>query len=224
MRRIVQRAVRPEETEGQQSFVHPRADAPRKGGGGIPGRDPVERFQEKYRENPRTGCWEWQGALNSRGYGCFAWGGKGKSLLAHRWAWLFLAEKKIPDGKVLSHKESCGNHACVNPEHMFVNDPEKAKRTGASPIAQNAQATHCAEGHPFSGDNLRMRADGRRICITCDKRRQQEHDERQRKRRIRKGLCPHCGLRAPSAGFATCEPCRTRNREYMREYNKTRQP
>jgi hypothetical protein len=218
------RAVRPKDIEGERSFEHPRSGEGRRGGGGIPGRDPVERFQEKYRENPRTGCWEWQGALQSRGYGCFAWGGKGKSMLAHRWAWLFLAEKKIPEGKVLSHKPECGNHACVNPDHMLVNDPPKAKRVGNSPIAANAQATHCAYGHPFSGDNLRMRADGRRICVKCDQRRNRESDHRQRARRLKAGMCPQCGKRPPEDGFSRCGHCRKANRQYMREYNKERAP
>ncbi len=220
----MKRAARPQDVAGTTSFEHPPR---RKGGGGLAGRDPIDRFEEKYVEDKKTGCWLWQGALNSRGFGCFGWGGKGKSMLAHRWAWIYIAEKTIPDGRVLSHTEECGNHHCVNPDHMFVNDPELAKRTGDSPIAANAQATHCAEGHPLSGDNLRLRGDdgndghGRRICITCENRRQREHDARQRKRRIKAGLCPHCGQR-PSKGFATCEPCRTRNREYMRDYNKMR--
>jgi hypothetical protein len=217
----MKKAVRPQDTEGDRSFEHPHSGE-RRGGGGLPGRDPVERFQEKYRENKRTKCWEWQGALNSRGYGCFAWGGKGKSILAHRWAWLFLAEKTIPDGRVLSH--TCENHTCVNPEHMFLNDPEKAKRTGVGPVARNAQATHCSHGHPLSGENLRMRADGRRICATCQAKHEHERSQRQRVRRLKAGLCPYCGKRKPSEGFASCNSCREQNREYMRKYNKEQRP
>ena len=29
--------------------------------------------------------------------------------------------------------------------------------------------THCKRGHPFAGDNLSLRNDGRRICKTCRK-------------------------------------------------------
>jgi HNH endonuclease len=215
----MRRAVRPQDVAGTTSFEHPPR---RKGGGGIPGRDPIDRFFEKYTEDKKTGCWLWTGALNSRGYGCFGWGGKGKSMLAHRWAWIHLAGKKIPAGKVVSHTDKCGKHHCVNPDHMLLKDPEKAKRSGDSPVAANAQATHCAYGHPFSGDNLRTRADGRRICRTCDQRRNREGDERQRERRIKAGLCPKCGKRPPEKDYTRCAVCREANKLYMRKYNKER--
>lgn len=213
------RAVRPQDAKGITSFKHPK---PHKGGGGLAGRDPLERFEEKYEEQ-RSGCWKWIGAINSRGFGCFAWGGKGKTVLAHRWAWEHIGGKKLPAGKVLSHKEDCSiRHLCVNPDHMFLNDPSEAKRHGESPPATNAQATHCAYGHEFSGDNLRIRADGRRICVACQQKRQRAHDERQRARRLKQGLCPQCGKGRPEKGYSTCNTCRERNRTYMETYNARR--
>lgn len=214
-------AVRPADTAGQVSFEH----APhKKSGGGIPGRNPVERFREKYRIAVKTksttlgACHIWVGAINSRGYGCFAWGGSGKSMLAHRWAWIHMAKRQIPPGKVLSHHPHCGNHACVNVDHLFVNDPQRAKRIGASPIARNAQATHCAQGHAFAGDNLRMRTDGRRICIVCQAKRRNDHDRRQHARRVKQGLCPQCGKRGPVPGGARCDHCREMNRDRVKRH------
>lgn len=32
----------------------------------------------------------------------------------------------------------------------------------------NANKTHCVNGHLFSGENLRVRSDGRRACRTCE--------------------------------------------------------
>lgn len=32
---------------------------------------------------------------------------------------------------------------------------------------RNAKKTHCAQGHPFEGDNLKMDANGRRRCVAC---------------------------------------------------------
>jgi len=34
--------------------------------------DWIDRFIEKVRENPETGCWEWQASSFAKGYGCFA--------------------------------------------------------------------------------------------------------------------------------------------------------
>ena len=34
--------------------------------------DWIDRFIEKVRENPETGCWEWQAGSFATGYGCFA--------------------------------------------------------------------------------------------------------------------------------------------------------
>lgn len=134
-------------------------------GGGIPGRDPVERFTEKYVVNDKTGCFDWKGAINSRGYGCFGHGGKGKSMLAHRWAYLFIGGGEIPEGLVIDHL--CRNRACVNHAHMRVVTNKVNILAGESPTAVNARATHCAEGHPLRGENLAMRSDGRRRCLKC---------------------------------------------------------
>lgn len=69
----------------------------------MPGRDPVERFTEKYKVDPKTGCFVWTAALNSRGYGAFGFGGSGKTVLAHRWAYIYIGKKKIPKNLVIDH-------------------------------------------------------------------------------------------------------------------------
>lgn len=35
----------------------------------------------------------------------------------------------------------------------------------------NREKTHCSKGHPFSGPNLWLRHDGRRICAECNRER-----------------------------------------------------
>lgn len=151
---------------------------PRRGGGGIPHRDPFLRFNEKWKEAD-DGCHVWHGALQSRGYGCFSYGGKGKSWLAHKWAYVFIGEKQIPAGMTIDHL--CRNRRCVNIDHLRCVTQKENTLAGESPPARNARATHCNRGHSLSGENLRMRADGRRICRTCQARVRSEYERKREK-------------------------------------------
>jgi len=198
--------------------------SPRKGGGGIPNRDPFVRFAEKWKESENkfngSYCYIWHGALQSKGYGCFAYGGRSKSWLAHKWAFVFIGEKEIPEDFTIDHL--CRNRRCVNHLHMEAVTQKENTLRGNSIVAQNARATHCCEGHPFEGNNLLLRKDGRRICKTCHSARRRASEQRQHDRRIRKSLCPQCGKNPPDEGFSRCNHCREVNRNYMNDYNKRR--
>lgn len=106
-------------------------------------------------------CWIWTGAKNSKGYGSVS-NGFGSSVLAHRKSFE-LANGNIPAGLQIDHL--CNTPPCVNPAHLeAVTGAENMRR-------RNASVTHCAKGHPLSGDNLRFskKRDGcvRRVCVTC---------------------------------------------------------
>lgn len=159
----------------------------RPGGGGVPGRDPVERFHSfvaidaEAAPGMTTPCHRWTGAPNSKGYGCFSFGGRGKIVLAARWALEYLAGVDVGPSDVVAHL--CRQPACVNVDHLELREGAAHRRLGNSPVALNAQKTHCLNGHPFAGENLLMRVDGRRQCCACQRVHRRRYEERQASRK-----------------------------------------
>jgi hypothetical protein len=62
-----------------------------------------------------SGCWIWDGLLNTNGYGSFFAGTGRVPVLAHRHVYE-LYRGPIPEGLILDH--TCRTPACVNPDHL----------------------------------------------------------------------------------------------------------
>lgn len=99
-------------------------------------------------------CWEWLGGRGPTGYGIFCLGAS--SMRAHRYSWL-LSGGTIPQNQELHHQ--CLNRGCMNPAHMEI-------VTHAVHMAK-MRKTYCWRGHAMSGDNIRLKNDGDRVCRKC---------------------------------------------------------
>ena len=161
-----------------------------------------------------TGCWNWLGTKNSRGYGQVSVQGKSKSV--HRWTYQTLVGP-IPDGLQIDHL--CRNKSCCNPAHL---EPVTAHVNSLR--RPDVHKSHCVHGHELTGDNLIVRDRGgdgysMRNCRTCT----------QAQRKARPSYSPNVlpdgdDRHGTTTGYnyfkCRCVPCRSAFAAYMREYRR----
>jgi hypothetical protein len=117
---------------------------------------------------PHTGRWtdepctQGPGTPNSEGYCEQQINGKRRG--AHVWAFE-RAYGPVPAGLVIDHL--CRNRSCVNPGHLEAVTHKVNILRGVSWAAQNAQKTHCKNGHLLVEENLIPRSRGGRDCRIC---------------------------------------------------------
>src|SRR5216684_5016973 len=76
-----------------------------------------ERFEEKYIPEPNSGCWLWDGSLDSHGYGQLS---SKRGSRPHRASVVSyeLYKGGVPNGWCVLHR--CDVPCCVNPDHLWL--------------------------------------------------------------------------------------------------------
>lgn len=130
-----------------------------------------QRFWSYVSPEPMSGCWLWTGWTVRKGYGALAIGGR--SARANRLSWE-IHRGAIPEGLFVCHK--CDVSACVNPDHLYLGSGlDNARDMTTRGRHASQKKTHCPQGHPYEGDNLRA-SHGVRRCRACGR----EHMRRYR--------------------------------------------
>jgi HNH endonuclease len=122
-----------------------------------PGLLPIERFVTKILINDINGCWEWQGAQSTVGYGQFkAHNSVNIKSSPHRFIYEYF-HGTIPQGKEIDHK--CNNRICCNPKHLkAVTHKENVKKN---------RKKKCVRGHLMNDANIYTNPKGQRFCKKC---------------------------------------------------------
>jgi hypothetical protein len=123
-----------------------------------------QRFRSRIERRGPDECWPWRGGRDVKGYGLISRDGR-----SVRATWIALEFDGRPRPSVAHEAcHTCDNPPCINPAHLWWGTRSEnifdASRKGRH--HQRAK-TECHRGHPFSGENLRILANGRRECKAC---------------------------------------------------------
>lgn len=111
----------------------------------------LERLQQRYVVDIKTGCWVWAWGTNKNGYGRLSIHGRPR--LAHR---LMYTAVNGTEPRVLDHL--CRNTLCVNPQHLEpVTTAENARRGSRATLTME-QAHYIRQLYATGGYSFRSLA------------------------------------------------------------------
>ncbi|SRR6266851_2438823 len=135
----------------------------------------AQRFWSRVKKTDT--CWLWFPLARGDGYAHFYLTSK-LQRVAHRVAYMELVGP-IPNGLQLDHL--CRVRHCVNPEHLEAVTPKVNVLRSTVGRTQRAR-THCPQGHPYLGHNIKWRH-GFRSCRICFNLQRNRYRRNYRKRR-----------------------------------------
>jgi hypothetical protein len=107
----------------------------------------IETVKRRVTVDAQTGCWVWQGALVTSGYGMVSVAGR--DWRTHRLAWA-TTHGPIPSGLLVCHH--CDNPPCCNPDHLFLgtvqDNADDAVRKGRTASGDRNISRLCPERRP----------------------------------------------------------------------------
>lgn len=109
-----------------------------------------------------NGCWEWTGKNWNGPYGRLSH--NRQQQYVHRFFYEYFIGL-IPLNKEIDHL--CKHTWCCNPLHLEAVTQKINLARSNSISTRNSIKTHCLNGHPYSGLNLIIQANGKRVCRTC---------------------------------------------------------
>lgn len=125
-----------------------------------------------------SGCWQWQGGTDGKGYGRVWFNGAVRS--AHRVLFV-MTNGPITNGFQLDHL--CRNHSCVNPAHLEAVDCRTNIMRGNGIASTNAKKIQCVNGHSLSDYNAYLH-NSHRLCRICRNAASRRYRHKLRKQQI----------------------------------------
>lgn len=125
-----------------------------------------EDYKRMIRERVKVtdaGCWVWQGAVQTQGYGLRSY--RGKYWRTHRLAY-YLWKGDIPKGMDVCH--TCDVRLCINPDHLWVGTRSENMLDASYKRKWPHQAAPtCEHGHPRTPENVYMYMGRQQKCRVC---------------------------------------------------------
>lgn len=131
--------------------------------------------------DPNTGCWNWTGGHDTKGYGVMRY--KGRAYRVHQISAMLYMRHDPSSGLFVLHR--CDNVRCFNPKHLYLGTQLQNVRDIISRGRHwSAVKTACRNGHPYTRETTYYRPGTTiRACRLCRNEAGRRRDQKVRESR-----------------------------------------